>query len=341
MPYTPHRRHAVGTISNVSQALNLLEHLYQPNLLILLSRMLAQMQIQAAGLIHPNRSLMSLCLMLTLMNGTAALLHLLDYMAGPGKGLMLDFVGQVRIASLTRMLLLDVLIYILQIHSLTISYLNNKATNAIRQVPALPYTDMLLPTSDVVEDISPEDFDIESGLRRRKGKGRTVEEEEDEEVIWLDDADEGEVDVRPSERDRLLSQSTPSRRRAREPPRIVSLSLPHLLHVIMHLPAPTPPRPFIAGATPAASPPVTTSALPNTASTAAETLYDGQADDEDEDEDEGDYGDDSEEVARRSILRSHEREEEGRRSEDGSDADRGGRERMPGDYWVRGRGNGG
>ena len=81
-------------ISNVSQALNLLEHLYQPNLLILLSRMLAQMQIQAVGLIHPNRSLMSLCLMLTLMNGTAALLHLLDYMAGPGKGLMLDFVGQ-------------------------------------------------------------------------------------------------------------------------------------------------------------------------------------------------------------------------------------------------------
>lgn len=56
--------------------------------------MLVQMQTAAAGIVHPSRSLFSLCLMLTLLNATAMLLHLLDNLAGPGKGVMLDFVGQ-------------------------------------------------------------------------------------------------------------------------------------------------------------------------------------------------------------------------------------------------------
>jgi hypothetical protein len=44
---------------------------------------------------------------------------------------------------------------------------------------------MLLPISVTPEEVTPEDFDIESGLRRRKGKGRVMEEEDG--------------DVRPSE----------------------------------------------------------------------------------------------------------------------------------------------
>jgi hypothetical protein len=58
--------------------------------------MLAQVQITGAAFIHPNRSLFSLTVMLTVMNIVAALLHLLDFASGlnGGKGLMLDFVGQ-------------------------------------------------------------------------------------------------------------------------------------------------------------------------------------------------------------------------------------------------------
>lgn len=88
------------------------------------------------------------------------------------------------------MLLMDVLIWALQIHSLAISYLNNKATATLASVPELPYADMLLPVSDIPEEVSAEDFDIESGLRRRKGKGRVMEEindDEEEDVLWLDE----------------------------------------------------------------------------------------------------------------------------------------------------------
>lgn len=58
--------------------------------------MLAQVQITSAAYIHPNRTLLSLCVMVTLMNVAAALLHCLDFAGGlnGGKGLLLDFVGQ-------------------------------------------------------------------------------------------------------------------------------------------------------------------------------------------------------------------------------------------------------
>ncbi len=85
-------------LANTTQALGVLQHLYTPNTLILIARILAQIQITGAAYIHPQRSLFALWLMLTVMNLAAALLHLLDFAGGmsAGKGLMLDFVGQGR-----------------------------------------------------------------------------------------------------------------------------------------------------------------------------------------------------------------------------------------------------
>ena len=112
MVYAPQRRHAVVSVRPLSplsclqlslpqlattiHAIALLQHLYTPNALVLISRILAQIQITGAAHIHPHRSLFALFLMLTFMNMAAVLLHLLDFVGGMsgGKGLMLDFVGQ-------------------------------------------------------------------------------------------------------------------------------------------------------------------------------------------------------------------------------------------------------
>ena len=112
MVYAPQRRHAVASVCPLSflscphfdllqlatttHAIGLLQHLYTPNALVLISRILAQIQITGAAYIHPHRSLFALFLMLTFMNMAAVLLHLLDFVGGMsgGKGLMLDFVGQ-------------------------------------------------------------------------------------------------------------------------------------------------------------------------------------------------------------------------------------------------------
>ena len=77
-------------------AIGLLQHLYTPNLLILIARILAQVQITGAADIHPTRSLFALSFMLSMMNIAAVLLHMLDFVGGMsgGKGVMLDFVGQ-------------------------------------------------------------------------------------------------------------------------------------------------------------------------------------------------------------------------------------------------------
>lgn len=84
-----------------TQAIALMQHFYTPNILILISRILAQIQITGAAYIHPQRSLFALGLMLTVLNVVAAFLHLLDFAGGMngGKGLVLDFIGQGNSAS--------------------------------------------------------------------------------------------------------------------------------------------------------------------------------------------------------------------------------------------------
>lgn len=110
------------------------------------------------------------------------------------------------------------------------------------------------------------------------------------------------------------------------------------------MPTPTPAPRLFSGATPIGSPRSGTP-VPNTGTTdGAETLYsvpedeDGAEDTEDEEE-----AEQSDEVARRSILRPTGRGEaegvEGHDSTHSQGAE--GHGRMPGDYWVRGRGNGG
>src|SRR5689334_10083558 len=110
MVYGPHRRHVVAHVSHppswrpcvslpditvlaapagpadirsqlatTTQAIGLLQHLYTPSALILISRMLAGVQITAAGYVHANRSLLSLVAMLTAMNIAAGCLHMLDF----------------------------------------------------------------------------------------------------------------------------------------------------------------------------------------------------------------------------------------------------------------------
>ena len=78
------------------QVIGLLQHLYTPNILILISRILVQVQIANAALLHPTRSLFQLFFLLTATNLAAVLLHALDFVAGMagGKGVLLDFVRQ-------------------------------------------------------------------------------------------------------------------------------------------------------------------------------------------------------------------------------------------------------
>lgn len=79
-----------------THALAVLQQLYSPNILVLVSRLLVQAQIGAAPFVHPTRSLLALFFMLVLTNFSAVFLHCLDFWAGlnGGKGVVLDFVGQ-------------------------------------------------------------------------------------------------------------------------------------------------------------------------------------------------------------------------------------------------------
>jgi hypothetical protein len=105
------------------------------------------------------------------------------------------------LASLTRVLLLDLLLYILQTTSLIISYVNSHASKLPRSA-SLPYDDLLLPTdASAVVEIDAEDVDLESGEGfKRRGRRRDpvdedgeAEEEDDDEIVWLNEGEEDEL----------------------------------------------------------------------------------------------------------------------------------------------------
>jgi hypothetical protein len=88
--------HADEQLSATVQLLNLTQHFLSPNLLVLGCRIAIMIQINAAGFIHPERSLLLLAFFVTLLNIVAGGLHLLEWSAGTldGSGLILDFIGQ-------------------------------------------------------------------------------------------------------------------------------------------------------------------------------------------------------------------------------------------------------
>jgi hypothetical protein len=157
--------------------------------------------------------------MLTFMNIMAAGLHSIDFMTGMngGRGVILDFVGQCRSlplrfmasvadglvtpASLTRIVVLDLLIWLCQLVSLEVTFITAHAGN-IPHSTSFPYPDYLLPPSytsaakvesglDDEEDDKADD-DVESGLKRRRRKGfESAFEELDGEMdaLWLNEDD--------------------------------------------------------------------------------------------------------------------------------------------------------
>lgn len=90
------------------QALSFMQHLYTPNTIILVFRLLSQIrgsarrrapaddpEIRAPPIIQPTRSMFALFSLVTGMNAVAALFHYLDFSGMNGtKGVFLDFVGQ-------------------------------------------------------------------------------------------------------------------------------------------------------------------------------------------------------------------------------------------------------
>jgi len=180
-------------------------------------------------------------------------------------------------ASLTQVIVLDLLLYIMQLTSLIVSYINNHAKD-LPSSSVFLYEDLLLPPRDLSSASSTaldeDDLDLEGGegkQRRRKGKGTAYEPlEGDANKLWLND-DDDEPDssatrickpgtsvpidaahgpLLASSRRPLLSPSVRSYRRHHEPPLIFSLPLSHIIQLIFQLPSPTPPPPVLAGGTP-------------------------------------------------------------------------------------------
>lgn len=251
-----------------------------------------------------------------------------------------------RSASLSRVLLLDVLLWAMQLLSLTVSYTSHRSMSNVK-TPSLPYDDLLLPTLPEADDLVEEEWegeDVEAGqggsrrrLNRSSSRGKGMDEVEE---VWLDDDDEeGDeaetlaaarggscsllqpkrallTDCSASARERLLSSNTgPPRIRIRDPPLVLNMSLQHYFRLLWRLPAPPPPAPAFAGGTPMPSPPQSPASPARVLAT----------DDED--------GSD-EEPSPTSEATSPRATRQGRRI----DAEVG---RIPGDYWVAStRGNG-
>lgn len=104
-------------------------------------------------------------------------------------------------ASLTRVVLLDLLIWLCQLVSLEVTYITAHAGN-IPHSPSFPYPDYLLPPTYSAatkadsgaddDDNDQADDDVESGLKRRRRKGfESAFEELDGEMdaLWLNEED--------------------------------------------------------------------------------------------------------------------------------------------------------
>jgi hypothetical protein len=94
-------------------------------------------------------------------------------------------------------ILIDLLLFILQLLSLIVSYVNNHGRN-LPKSSHLPYDDLLLPNIDQMDEegdeMEDEEADLEGGdrswaRRRRKGKGIAYEAVGDEDELWLNDDD--------------------------------------------------------------------------------------------------------------------------------------------------------
>ncbi|EIW66069.1 hypothetical protein TREMEDRAFT_65913 [Tremella mesenterica DSM 1558] len=253
MVYSPQRRHAVSTLTSTAQTLMVLQHLYSPSFLLLALRTLVSIRLTASlgDGSPPKHSLLGSVILLTWVNVTALVWHLIN---GPqaGKSLIIDFVGQAGSTSLTRILLLDILIYIIRIIALVTLYIVNNETTL--KSDQLPYDDLLLPP-----DIPKES---KESLRRRKIRKDKWFDVGDEEM-WLNE--EGEIPQAFS--------PAPTQSQINDPPLIFSLPFQHLIKLIIHLPHPQPTRAFSGG-----TPPVTPSIrerpdppLPPTSSNNVET----------------------------------------------------------------------
>ncbi|RXK38181.1 hypothetical protein M231_04555 [Tremella mesenterica] len=261
MVYSPQRRHAVSTLTSTAQTLMVLQHLYSPSFLLLALRTLVSIRLTASlgDGTPPRHSLLGSVILLTWVNVTALVWHLIN---GPqaGKSLIIDFVGQAGSTSLTRILLLDILIYIIRIIALVTLYIVNNETTL--KSDQLPYDDLLLPP-----DIPKES---KESLRRRnirKDKWFDVGDEE----MWLNE--EGESELFDEHVPQAFSPA-PRQSQINDPPLIFSLPFQHLIKLIIHLPHPQPTRAFSGG-----TPPVTPSIrerpdppLPSTSSNNAGTF---------------------------------------------------------------------
>lgn len=151
---------------------------------------------------------MGLFFVVTVANGFAVLVH---WASGPpdgSRGVPLDFVGQSASTSFTvstltmtensasvlRIILLDVVIYLLQLITLVVCYIVNYGPT----VPAssiFPYDDLLLPP-DTPQAVAESDIDVETGdqfRQRRMGKGPSYQQVAgDDSDLWLDQ--DGELD---------------------------------------------------------------------------------------------------------------------------------------------------
>ncbi|KLT46463.1 hypothetical protein CC85DRAFT_281568 [Cutaneotrichosporon oleaginosum] len=245
-------------MSTTLQALALVQHFYAPNMLVLLCRVFSLIHIRAPPVIQPTRSLFSLWFMVTITNLAAVFFHVIGDGEGgyDTKGLMLDFVGQANPGSLTRVLILDLVIFLLQLVTLIVCYIVNYSPT-LPKSDVFPFDDLLLPPEASTGIRTEADLDVESGgqlRQRRHGKGPRYQNLATDESGSWPEGEEEELPAISSPSRSPSRASTPIRRGRSGVPLVFSIPLGHMLNLIVRLPGPSPMR-VASGGTPLASPP--------------------------------------------------------------------------------------